>query len=229
MISTGNDIISLNAINIARTKQEKFYSKILSPTEKELYNQAEFASIPFENFVWLLWSIKESAYKYLKRNNPGLVFIPIKFTVKQLLIPTAYALTNFETTQLEGIGFNNIPAVKGVINIGDDTLYSNSLIYQELIVSVANSDENFENTHWGLKLINEADADYQSLAVREFMVERLQEVLHLDGLVIGKNTIGIPTVLKEGEELEVAVSLSHHDKLVAYSFDLRHSFQTFAT
>src|ERR1700691_5688102 len=101
MISAGNDIISLNAINITRTKQEKFYSKILSPTEKELYNQAEFTTIPFENFVWLLWSIKESAYKYLKRNNPGLVFIPIKFTVKQLLIPHGYISTNFGARQLE--------------------------------------------------------------------------------------------------------------------------------
>jgi len=218
MISTGNDIISLNAINITRTKQEKFYSKILSPTEKELYNQAEFAAIPFENFVWLLWSIKESAYKYLKRNNPTLVFIPIKFTVKQLLIPPGYTLTNFETTQLEGAGFNNKAALKGVITIGDDTLYSNSLMHRELIVSVVNDAENFKNVCWGIKLIDGSDPEYQSTAVRKFLVERLKEVLHLDGLVIGKNAIGIPTVLKEGGELPVAVSLSHHEGLIAYSY-----------
>jgi phosphopantetheinyl transferase (holo-ACP synthase) len=220
MISAGNDIISLNAINITRTKQEKFYSKILTPTEKELYNQAGFTAIPFENFVWLLWSIKESAYKYLKRNNPGLVFIPIKFTVKQLLIPPSYTLTNFETTQLEGTGFNNTLALKGVITIGDGTLYSSSLIYRELIVSVVNSDENFENTHWGIKSIVRADPEYQSIAVREFLVERLQEVLHLNRLVFGKNAIGIPTVLKEDGKLPVVVSLSHHERLVSYSFKM---------
>lgn len=223
MISTGNDIISLNAINIIRTKQEKFYSKILSPTEKELYNQAEFAAIPFENFVWLLWSMKESAYKYLKRNNPGLVFIPIKFTVKQLLIPSGYALKNFEATQLKGTGFNNIPTLKGIITIGVDTLYSRSLMHRELIISVVNSDENFENTHWGVKLIDRVDSEYQSTAVRSFLVERLHEVLHLDGLVIAKNAIGIPTVLKEGKELPIAVSLSHHEGFVAYSFQLEDS------
>jgi phosphopantetheinyl transferase (holo-ACP synthase) len=227
MISTGNDIISLNAINITRTNQEKFYSKIFSPTEKELYNQAEFTTIPFENFIWLLWSIKESAYKYLKRNNPALVFIPIKFTVKQLLIPPGFTLTNFGATQLESTGFNNIPALKGVITIGTDTLYSSSLMYRELIVSVVNDDENFENVCWGIKLIERVDPEYQSTAVREFLVESLQEVLHLDGLVIGKNAIGIPTVLKEGGQLPVAVSISHHDKLIAYSFNLPHSFQTF--
>jgi phosphopantetheinyl transferase (holo-ACP synthase) len=229
MISTGNDIISLNAINITRTKQEKFYSKILSPTEKELYNQAEFTAIPFENFVWLLWSIKESAYKYLKRYNPGLIFTPIKFTVKQLLIPSRYALTNFEATQIEGTGFNNIPALKGVITIGDDTFYSSSLIYRELIVSVVNDNENFENVCWGVKLIERADQEYQSTGVRGFLVEQLQEVLHLDGLQISKSSGGIPVVLKGNNELPVAVSLSHHDKLIAYSFNLPDSFQTFIT
>jgi len=218
MISTGNDIISLNAINITRTKQEKFYSKILSPTEKELYSQAEFAAIPFENFVWLLWSIKESAYKYLKRINPGLVFIPIKFSVKKLLIPHGYALTNFEATQLEGTGFNNIPALKGIITIGADTLYSNSLIYRELIVSVVNDNENFENVCWGIKLIERADPEYQSTEARKFLAERLQGFLHFYEFVISKNAVGIPTVLKEDGELPVAVSLSHHEGLVAYSF-----------
>jgi len=55
MTSTGNDIVALNAIAIARTKQNRFYSKILSPSEKNLYSQAGFSKIPFENFVWLLW------------------------------------------------------------------------------------------------------------------------------------------------------------------------------
>ena len=218
MISAGNDIISLNAVNITLTKQEKFYSKILSPTEKELYNQAEFTTIPFENFVWLLWSIKESAYKYLKRNNSGLIFIPIKFTVKQLFIPHGYALTNFEATQLEGTGFDNIPAFEGIITTGDDALYSRSLMYTELIVSVVNSDENFGNTHWGLKLIGKVDPEYQSTAVREFLIERLQGFLRLDGLVISKSSGGIPVVLKGNSKLRVAVSLSHHEQLIAYSF-----------
>ena len=36
MISAGNDIVALNAINITRTKQPRFYSKILSAAEIEL-------------------------------------------------------------------------------------------------------------------------------------------------------------------------------------------------
>jgi phosphopantetheinyl transferase (holo-ACP synthase) len=218
MISSGNDIVSLNAINITRTKQYRFYSKILSSTEKALYNQAAFASIPFENFVWLLWSIKESAYKYLKRNSPDLVFIPIKFEVTQLLIPSGYVLANFEGIQMEGAGFGNIPALKGVVTFGIHTLYSASLLYPELIVSVVNGDENFENVCWGVKLIGENEANNQSIEVRKFLIDRLQHILHLDALVMGKTSGGIPVVLNEGEELAVAISLSHHERFVGYSF-----------
>ncbi len=53
MLSTGNDIVALNAINVTRTKQPQFYSKILTPSEAELYNQPDFAALPFEIFVWL--------------------------------------------------------------------------------------------------------------------------------------------------------------------------------
>ncbi len=220
MISSGNDIVSLNAINITRTKQYRFYSKILSRTEKALYNQAAFASTPFENFVWLLWSIKESAYKYLKRNNPDLVFTPVKFIVTQLLIPSRFNLSNFEGIQMEGAGFDNMPALKGVIVFEDETLYSASLTYRELIVSVVNRDDNFENIYWGVKLIEENDASNQSTEVRKFLINRLQHILDLDGLVMGKTSGGIPIVLNDNEELAVAISLSHHERFVGYSFQL---------
>jgi phosphopantetheinyl transferase (holo-ACP synthase) len=220
MTSTGNDIVSLNAINITRTKQYRFYSKILSTAEKGLYNGPEFATVPFENFVWLLWSIKESAYKYLKRAWPDLVFIPGKFTVKQLLFPAGYTLANFEETEVESAGFDNKGALKGIVTFGTNTLYSRSLMYRELIVSVVNDGENFENTCWGIKLIDNPDPEYQATAVRRFLVNRLQGLYPLDELVVGKNTEGTPIVLKKGEELAVVVSLSHHECFVAYSFQL---------
>ena len=218
MTSAGNDIVSLNAIDIARTNEYRFYSKILSPTEKAIYNRAMFSTIPFEKFVWLLWSIKESAYKFLKRNNEELAFIPLKFVVTHLLVPSGYTLTNFEGIQIEGAGFGNMPALKGVVSFGSATLYSASLMYWELIGSTVNGDENFENTFWGVKLIGENDRSYQSMEVRKFLMERLQCILHVDGLAMGKTPGGIPIVLNDSEELSVAVSLSHHERFVGYSF-----------
>ena len=74
MRSTGNDIIGLKSIDPHLTIQQRFYSKILSFSELELYYRKASETIPFENFIWLLWSVKESVYKYQKRNFPDLVF-----------------------------------------------------------------------------------------------------------------------------------------------------------
>jgi phosphopantetheinyl transferase (holo-ACP synthase) len=218
MLSTGNDIVSLNAINKTRTNQPGFYSKILADAERVLYRELEPAGISFENFVWLLWSIKESAYKYLQRNTPGLVFSPTRFVVQRIEPPFGYATTNIESSETEGTGFGNRPVLKSVITFGSDTLYSKSFIYRELIVSVVNVNDDFGKTNWGVKFISSADPAYQSKAVRLFLLGRLNKLLQLDGLTIDKSPDGIPIVLNHDERIEIPVSLSHHDQWVAYSF-----------
>ena len=70
MISAGNDIVSLTATNVTRTKSPEFYSKIISPAEKALFDTLDQEVLPFHRFVWLLWSVKESAFKYLHRLDP---------------------------------------------------------------------------------------------------------------------------------------------------------------
>ncbi|HEY2581284.1 MAG TPA: 4'-phosphopantetheinyl transferase superfamily protein, partial [Mucilaginibacter sp.] len=187
MLSTGNDIVSLNAVNKTRTKQSVFYSKVLSHTEKKLFDKTEFKNMPFENFVWLLWSVKESVYKYLQRIMPDLLFSPIKFTVNDVQIPVRYKVTTFDTTQTEGLGFNNMTVLKGSATYGSDTLYSSSIMSDELILSVVNHKENFENVGWGVKLIEKNDPDYQSAAVREFLIKKLNILFGTDDLAICKN------------------------------------------
>jgi len=219
MTGTGNDIVSLNAVN-ARATQPRYYSKILSTSEIVLYNEPGFTNLAFENFVWLLWSVKESAYKYFKRIKSDLIFSPTKFIVQHLQMPAEYNIANVEVREMEGRGFdrkNNI-VFNSTIKIGSETFYSSSIIHREFIASVVNGDGNFENTYWGIKLINKSDPLYQSFAVREFLIKRLKRLFHLDNPVISKTPEGFPVVQDGINEREVPVSLSHHDCLVAYSF-----------
>jgi phosphopantetheinyl transferase (holo-ACP synthase) len=221
MTSIGNDIVSLNSINIARSKQPAFYSKILSDTEKDIYYKEDFVSIPFEIFVWLLWSIKESAYKYMQRLEPGLIFSPIKFIVKLLQVPLGYTVTRFEATETEGVGFHDNSVFKGVITYGTVTLYSRSLIYNELIISVVNDSQIFENICWGIKLIGKPDPGSQSIEVRRCLINRLQSLFPLNECTTGKSLHGFPVILNnKNEEANIPVSLSHHGQLVAYAFKL---------
>ncbi len=217
MLSTGNDIVSLNAINVTRTKQPNFYSKILTPTETALHQEPYFATIPFEFFVWLLWSIKESVFKYLQRINPEIIFTPVKFEVTQLQIPASFKIQAFNIKELTGIGFDNIETIKSIIPFGDYVLYSNSLIYNEFISTVVNGAEDFSHTHWGVKQIDSSEVAIQSAEVRAFLIANLKDNSNIS---IGKNLPGIPIILKDNIRLPIPVSLSHHQEFVAYSFQL---------
>src|ERR1700761_7632079 len=84
--STGNDIVDLSATDPLRTCSHRFYSRIISGEEKTLYDQ--LGGLPFDNYVWLLWSIKESVYKYTSRTNTTLVFAPLTIPVLHLDPPS---------------------------------------------------------------------------------------------------------------------------------------------
>ncbi|MDP9077419.1 MAG: 4'-phosphopantetheinyl transferase superfamily protein [Bacteroidota bacterium] len=217
MTGTGNDIVSLSAINAARTSQYKFYSKILSDSEIPLYNEFNLAGVPFENFVWLLWSIKESAYKFLQRHEPTLIFTPVKFVVKKLQIPENYAITNL-AANIEATGFENNSSIIGLVSFGQHVLYSHSVISRELIVSVVSNDDGFENTCWGVKSIDDPEQENQSKEVRHFLLNRLKQIYGDFDFRIVKNSHGCPILLKETEETSIPVSLSHHENFIGYSF-----------
>jgi phosphopantetheinyl transferase (holo-ACP synthase) len=216
MLSTGNDIVSLNAINVTRTKQPNFYSKILTPTENALHKQPCFANIPFEIFVWLLWSIKESGFKYLQRIDADILFTPVKFEVNGIQIPPGFNLLNFDAIELTGTGFNGVNAIKSTVKFGDYILYSNSLIYQEFVATTVNETEDFSRTHWGIKRIDSEETDIQSAEVRAFLSNNLTD----KNVIIGKTPLGIPVLMKDNLELPIPISLSHHEYYIAYSFQL---------
>lgn len=218
MISTGNDVIALTAINAARTNQHKFYSKILSDSETPLYNEFSIAGISFENFVWLLWSIKESVYKYLQRHNPALIFTPVKFIVEELRVPSTYTITKFNGIGEEGTGYYGHPALTGVVTFGQVKLYSCSLLYDELISTVINSSNNFENVHWGFKSIDNPTNKNQSKEVRLFLIERLKQLYGDINFRLDKNENGCPILFKGDDETGIPISLSHHENIVGYSF-----------
>jgi phosphopantetheinyl transferase (holo-ACP synthase) len=216
MTSTGNDIVALKAINIARTKQPNFYWKILSVSEKDLYDQQFSGKIPFENFVWLCWSIKESAYKFLHRTKPNYVFSPTRTIINLLELPAHSVVTQVDG-QAEGCGFDDGTTYNGMVSINDQKLYSRSLIGEDFILSVVSDLDNFDDTCWGVQHIPSSESAHQSATVREFLMKKLSQLLPGDSIHIDKNKHGIPVLVKDKVEMPHAISLAHHDHYVAYS------------
>src|SRR6202000_275791 len=145
MISIGNDIIALDKIDAGRTIQPVFYSRILDPSEAGLYS--EFSPLPFEQYVWLLWSIKESVYKCIKRAQPELRFSPRKIIVREI---------DRSDTYQSVVDFNSTP------------ISTRSWVNENFITTVATNDARFDKDKicYGVRQIGQTDPESQSQQVR---------------------------------------------------------------
>jgi len=218
MLSTGNDIISLAGINIPRTKQVQFYNKVISSAELELYHTSGVIQMPFEIFVWLAWSVKESAFKYLQRHQPDLTFSPRKINIRRIKFPEKNDVKNFESHQYETTSFQKEFACHGIVRCSNLFFHFRSVVHDDLIFTIVDSDGSFGNILWGIKTIELSDHKSQSAAVRAFLLQRLNVLFPNCKLKIDKTLSGCPVVLNGTEELGIPVSLTHHRNFIAYSF-----------
>ncbi len=218
MISIGNDIISLNAINPDRTKQVRFYSKIVSPSELKLYYTEEFSGISFENFVWLLWTVKESVYKFQKRNSHNLKFSPVKIGIETIDFPKKRSIGKFKNLEFNQDSFYKEEFHTGTARFGNNIFYFKSIINEELISTIVSNDENFENTRWGFKSIDGNNYESQSKEVRTFALNELKTIFPKNSFNIRKHNVGYPVLLSEGKDTNIPLSFTHHGRFVGYSF-----------
>ncbi|WP_166727748.1 4'-phosphopantetheinyl transferase family protein [Mucilaginibacter gilvus] len=215
MISTGNDIVALDLTDIKRTEQGRFYTQILSNSEQKLYQQVSCPQLPFNQYVWLLWSAKESAYKYLKRLTPELVFSPTQIIIQSLKAPNRSGndvnVTLWEST-CDGEFYS------GTIVHLSSTLYFRSKTSASWIATVVDQNESFKNIYWGVKSITENSVESQSAEARYFLIDKLRP--YFNDLHFKKSLIGYPVIFNNGNELNIPVSIAHHGNYVSYSFVL---------
>lgn len=210
MKSAGNDIVALKAIDRQRTCRPEFYSKFITPSELAVYSPN---SLSFENFVWLLWSVKESAYKYFKRNNAELVFSPAKNIIQSLEKVNSDQIIKFEWEGSRAAKF-----FKGSVLYNSNNLYFQAMLHPEFIATVVNDEADFKNVYCGVKLIDSSDSTTQSAGVRSFKLNQLGSLFPNDLLSIAKSPVGYPVLLNNGSEVDSCLSFAHHGHFVAYSF-----------
>ena len=208
MKSIGNDIIDLNKIDIERTITQRFYSRFVYSDEFSDYETSFFCNLPFAKYVWLLWSVKESAYKYLKRFEPELVFSPINVVVSKLKAGSPAYNQNLlsETVRL-----------RGEVLIKQQRLFFQSAITEQYISSVVNNDPDIDYLYWDTQSITNSDYASQSFAARQLALNKLSDLLP-GRPAIYKCETGYPVVHYKGERLQAPLSLAHHGNYVAYSF-----------
>lgn len=219
MKSAGNDIVALKTINVQRSNDIQFYSKIITRSEQLLYHQSTLSVVAFENYVWLLWSVKESVYKYLQRKNPGLLFSPINIAVQNIAIPSYPLIPQFSNNEWEA-DLNDEGFYQGKIIAADHVLYYRSIIHPEFIHTIVDEDETFKNVYYGIELIDNPSYDNQSHSVRACILNKLQVVFPDHDVQISKSETGYPTVIIDEKETDIPLSIAHHHLFTAYSFKI---------
>jgi phosphopantetheinyl transferase (holo-ACP synthase) len=178
--STGNDIVALRSIDHERTSRPRFYSKILSVSEQLLYRDLKSGTISFTHYVWLLWSVKEAAYKYLQRIQPGLLFSPLKIITQQIDV----------RIDKHHIFFS------GSVTDGSYSLFFQSELNHEWISTIVNQEKDFENVHSGISCIDAVNYDLQSKEVRTFLLKILQAFIPGE-LQVKKTSAGYPLIVRD--------------------------------
>ena len=218
MISVGNDIISLECTNAERTKQEKFYSKILCKQELELFENINSNILSFENFVWLAWSVKESVYKFYKRTNQQALFSPTKTIIQRIDLPVKQHDFKFTTTYCENVSFCKEECYCCEVHFNSAIFYTRTLVFDDMIFTVANNTNCFDNIWWGIKNIDDDSYEAQSKNVRVFVLNKLNQFFLNDSFSIEKTAAGYP-LLKQ--QKDIPLSFAHHGSFIGYSFYLK--------
>ena len=95
----GNDIVDLNLAKIQSNWRRKNYlSKIFTEDEQQLILSAENPDV----LVWVLWSMKESAYKIFNRKTNERLFNPLAFKCIILVLnnKVAKGLVKYNTLKI---------------------------------------------------------------------------------------------------------------------------------
>ncbi|NNC69639.1 MAG: 4-phosphopantetheinyl transferase family protein [Flavobacteriaceae bacterium] len=186
----GNDIVDLQVASKQNNWQRPgFINKLFSKVEYDYIFNAEDPS----QMVWLLWSMKESAYKAYLQKCPKRFFNPKK---------------------LECSLISNL---KGTVRIHNYEFQTKTEVTDNYIHTVAtHNDEGSTLTKcFEIPSIYKAQHDLTNAKLLKNISKMTSTSMEL--LKIKKDALGIPKIYKEDSLITLSISLSHHGSYGAFS------------
>lgn len=187
----GNDLVDLKLANIQSNWQRKgFLDKLFTPKEQEYILNADN---PFET-VWLLWSMKESAYKAYLQIYGDRFFSPKKLACSLL------------------------SKNKGTVLINNSLFFAESEVNEHFIHSISFSEKHNNNFLTDCFRFEHSDFKTQHNQTYQKVLEAFASELKLpiSLLNIKKNTIGIPQLFQDKMLHKNSFSLTHHGQFGAF-------------
>ncbi|WCO01768.1 4'-phosphopantetheinyl transferase family protein [Psychroserpens ponticola] len=184
----GNDVVDLKqAAKDSNWKRPRFLDKVFTQKEQSII----FYSANKEQMVWLLWSMKEAAYKAFVREFKHCFFNP-----------------KLAECQLD---LNN----EGFVSINDNTYYLKSTITSEYVHSIAsNTNEKFPKADLFKLYDNNLSDEVRSRLIHQVINGKDRDI---NSINIKKTVLGVPNVFLGNQQIFEALSISHHGKYAAFA------------
>ena len=187
----GNDVVDLKIALIESNWQRKgFLEKVFTIEEHDLI----LRSTNSFQMVWLLWSMKESAYKVHVQQYGGRFFAPKKFQCT--LSSNTTGIVKINDNQYFTIAILNTNYIATTATLNDD----NSQLIDNFHLKV--NEYNYQHTTC-YSILKRTVANKMSLPIEE--------------LSIIKNSSGIPFLFFQGREQPISFSISHHGNYGGYA------------
>ena len=192
----GNDIVDLNqaAKDSPDSDQNgrrftRFLDKVFTLEEQQLISNAEDKN----KMIWLLWSMKEAAYK---------------------IYASAFCIRFFNPKEMV---CSVSSKSKGIVEVKGEIYETSSIINKKYIYTIAKS---LEGKDVKTECFRTESSSYvlQSQLNRERVLEAYSETKNvtINTLSIKKNKLGIPQLYKNGLKQKDAFSMTHHGNYCAY-------------
>lgn len=190
----GNDIVDLQWASCNTNWQRRGYlQKICSDCEiNSIYDSPE----P-NKMVWLYWSMKETAYKYINRVLKHRFYNPVKLYCS-----------------IEYMSGNN---VIGKVQFGDMIILTSSLITADYISTFTRNST--LDSHNVTQLIMPFDQEEPGLAMRKTIFSYLwyQSMQKPSRFSIIKDDYGIPFLFNEQKQMTFPISMSYHGRFCSFA------------
>ncbi|MFD2915281.1 4'-phosphopantetheinyl transferase superfamily protein [Psychroserpens luteus] len=177
----GNDIVDLK-YSASNWKRPRFLDKVFTQNEQALI----FSSENKHETLWLLWSMKEAAYKIHVQQFGERFFNP-----KRLVCEL-------------------ISEDKGLIRIDDNNYFTTSAITENYVHTIATLSASTTNMNSVFKA-EIASHHIQSDILKKALLKSISKTkqLPLQDLEIKKTTIGVPELFCDDSKLPMSFSLTH--------------------
>lgn len=187
----GNDIVDLQlAAQQSNWQRKGFLDKIFTSYEQDLISK----SSNMTKKIWLLWSMKESAYKAYLQKYPQRFFSPKKLKC------------------------NILSKELGVVFVGNECFETHSKSSENCIHTIALSEIENKNPISEYFEVGANSFEEKQLEIRSKlkMVVAKDFKIPCDNLKVLKSKIGVPQLFDNVNQLDLSFSLSHHGRFGAF-------------